>query len=74
MSVNDPSELVFVRITEQLGSYGRIKLHYAVDIIQIQYNGDFTRGKYTEKKEKNNNQGFFSFILLLMLLIYKAVY
>ena len=47
-------------MTEQLGPYGRIKLQYAVDIIQIQCNGDFTCGKYTGKKEKNNNQGFFS--------------
>ena len=60
MSENDPSESEFVGMTEQLGPYDRTKLQYAVDIIQIQRNGDFTRGKYTGKKEKNNNQGFFS--------------
>ena len=51
MSANDPSESEFVGMTEQLGPYDRTKLQYAVDIIQIQRNGDFTRGKYTGKKK-----------------------
>ena len=74
MAVNDPAESMFGGLTEQIGSYGRIKLQNAEGISEIQRKRDFSRRIYTRKKKREYNNGLFSYVFIYFFFLFNYLF